>query len=180
MKQSGRWVLRSLAAVVAVPLVVSASAAPMYRLVDGDGRVTFTDVPVAAAERVVPRAANIYRARPLQPRAPDPVAAEPDAFAGYRSVNIAWPREEAVRANDSRIRIVAATEPSLKPGHRAIVLLDGQAAQQSDGLTFDLAELDRGRHELAVRIVDANGMVLAESRPKIIHLLRASRRAALK
>ncbi|MDE0694113.1 MAG: DUF4124 domain-containing protein [Gammaproteobacteria bacterium] len=179
MKQSGRWVRRSLAAVAAA-LVVCASAAPMYRLVDGDGRVTFTDVPASTAERVVPRAANTYRARPLQPRAPDPVATPSDAFAGYRSVNIEWPQDEATRANDGRIRIVAATEPSLEPNHRAIVLLDGQAAQQSDGLTFDLAELDRGRHELAVRIVDANGMVLAESRPKIIHLLRASRRAALK
>lgn len=179
MKQSGRWVRRSLAAVTAA-LVACAGAAPMYRLVDGDGRVTFTDVPVSTAERVVPRAANIYRARPLQPRAPNPVAAPPDAFAGYRSVNIEWPLGEAIRANDGRIRIVAATEPDLEPNHRAVVLLDGQAAQQSDGLTFDLAELDRGRHELAVRIVDANGMVLAESRPKIIHLLRASRRAALK
>ena len=55
-----------------------------------------------------------------------------------------------------------------------------KAAQQGDGLTFDLADVDRGRHELAVHIVDGNGQVLAQSRPKIIHLLRASRRSALK
>ena len=173
--------VRSKAAAVAVAMLTfGASAAPVYRLVDGDGRVSFTDVPVAAAERVVPRGANTYRARPLQARVPDPVAAPPDAFAGYRSVNIEWPLGEAIRANDGRIRIVAATEPDLESNHRAIVLVDGKAAQQSDGLTFDLAELDRGRRELAVRIVDANGVVLAESRPKIIHVLRASRRAALK
>lgn len=179
MKQSDRWVPRFLA-VAATALVACASAAPMYRLVDDDGRVTFTDVPDATAERVLPRAANTYRARPLRPRAPEPVAALSDAFAGYHSVNIEWPQGEAIRANDGRIRIVAATEPSLQSAHRAVVLLNGRAAQRSEGLTFELAQLDRGRHELAVRIVDANGMVLAESRPKIIHLLRASRRAALK
>ena len=179
MKQGGWWVLRSTA-VAAALLALGASAAPMYRLVDENGRVTFTDVPGSAAKRVVQHAANTYRARQPQPCAPAPAAPQSDAFAGYRSVAIAWPQDEAIRANDGSIRIVAATEPELEPEHRAVVLLDGQAAQQSDGLTFDLTELDRGRHELAVQIIDGDGAVLAESRPKIIHLLRASRRAALK
>ena len=96
------------------------------------------------------------------------------------SVAIAWPKEEAIRANDGNIRVVATTEPALQSGHRAVVLLDGQATQRSESLTFELAELDRGRHELAVRIVDGDGQVLAQSRPKIVHLLRASRRPALK
>ena len=174
--------VRSTAAAVAVAMLAfGASAAPVYRLVDGDGRVTFTDVPGPGAERFVPGAANTYRARPPQPSAPDdPARVQPDALSGYRSVAIEWPKEEAVRANDGRVRIVAATEPSLQSGHRAVVLLDGQAAQRSEGLTFELAQLDRGRHELSVRIVDGNGHVLAQSRPKTIHLLRASRRAALK
>ena len=178
MKQSGLWALRST--VVAVLLALGANATPMYRLVDGDGRVTFTDVPGPGAERLLQSAANTYPARQPQPRVSGPVVEQSDAFAGYHSVNIEWPQDEAIRANDGRIRVVAASEPSLRPEHRAVVLLDGQVAQQSDGLTFDLSELDRGRHELAVQIIDDNGMVLAESRPKIIHLLRTSRRAALK
>ena len=178
MKQSGRWAVCSMA--VAVLLALGANATPMYRFVDGDGRVTFTDVPEPGAERFVQGAANTYRARQPQPRAPNPVAEKTDAFAGYHSVAIEWPQDEAIRANDGRIRVVAATEPGLQPDHRAVVLLDGQVAQQSDGLSFDLAELDRGQHELAVQIINGNGVVLAESRPKIIHLLRASRGAALK
>ena len=178
MKQNGRWVAGST--VAAALLALGASAAPIYRLADENGRVIFTDVPSVDAELVVPSAANTYRARPPQRRAPDPVALQSDAFAGYRSVAIEWPQDEAIRANDGNIRVVAATEPGLEPEHRAVVLLDGQAAQQSDGLTFHLTELDRGRHELMVQIIDGNGTVLAESRPKTIHLLRASRRAALK
>ena len=182
MKRDAVRTVRSTAAAVAVAMLAfGASAAPVYRLVDGDGRVTFTDVPVPGAERFVPGTANTYRAGQPQPRAPDdPVRVQPDGFAGYRSVAIEWPKEEAVRANEGRIRIVAATEPSLQSGHRAVVLLDGQAAQRSEGLTFELTQLDRGRHEVSVHIVDGNGQVLAQSRPKIIHLLRASRRSALK
>ncbi|MXY52073.1 MAG: DUF4124 domain-containing protein [Gammaproteobacteria bacterium] len=181
MRRDGYCTVRSTATAVAVAMLAfGASAAPVYRLVDADGRVTFTDMPGPGAERFLPDTPNTYRARQPQSRPPEPAPVQRDAFTGYRGVAIAWPKAEAVRANDGRIRIVAATEPSLQSGHRAVVLLDGQAAQRSEGLTFELAELDRGRHELSVRIVDGDGQVLAQSRPKIIHLLRASRRAALK
>ena len=180
MKRDHVSALRSAAAAMVAILAVGASAAPMYRLVDGDGRVTFTDVPAPGAELVEQGTANTYRARQPQTRGPDPLSDQSNAFAGYRSVAIESPQEEVIRANGGRMRVVAATEPGLEPEHRAVVLLDGQTAQQGDGLTFDLADVDRGRHELAVHIVDGNGQVLAQSRPKIIHLLRASRRSALK
>ena len=181
MRRKGRGaVLSTVAAVAMAVWALGTTAAPVYRLVDGDGRVTFADVPSAGAEPFVQGTANTYRAHRPQPRATDRAVVQSETFAGYRSVAIQSPKEEAIRANDGRIRVVAATEPDLQSGHRAVVLLDGKATQPSASLTFDLAGLDRGRHELAVRIVDGKGQVLAQSRPKIIHLLRVSRPVALK
>ena len=178
MRRNDRWT--GCLAAVAVLLAGAANAGPIYRQVDGDGRITFTDTPQTGAERLVQDAANIYRAPPKQQQVSEPVQQPSDAFAGYESVRIESPGEEALRANDGRIRIVAATQPALQAGHRAALLLDGEIVQQSKGFTFDLTEVDRGRHELAVRIVDGSGHVLAESRTKVVHLLRAFRRTALK
>ena len=181
MRRNDRWT--GCLAAVAVLLAGAASAGPIYRQVDGDGRITFTDTPRPSAERLVQDAANTYRAPPkkqLGAQVSEPVRQPSDAFAGYESVRIESPREEALRANDGRIRIVAATQPALQAGHRATLLLDGEIVQQSKGLTFDLTEVERGTHELAVRIVDGSGHVLAESRTKVVHLLRAFRRTALK
>ncbi len=198
MTRENRWAAGAGAAAAAV-LAGAVSGESIYRQVDGDGRITFTDTPRPGAERLVQGIGNTYPARPQQ----QPIAAAPvtvqdrsDTFAGYETVTVDTassvgvspaiapsgdgPREQAIRANDGRIRVVAATHPSLQPGHRTVVLLDGQAAQQGEGLSFDLTEVDRGRHELAVRIVDRRGQVLAESRSKIIHVLRASRRTAPK
>lgn len=181
MRRNDRWVRCFAAAMVAI-LAGALSAAPIYRQVE-DGRVTFTDTPRPDAERLVQGAGNTYRAPPKhQPisQAAETVQAQSAAFAGYDSVAIDWPRDEAIRANDGRIRIVAATQPELQQGHRATLLLDGQVVQQSESLTFDLTGVDRGTHELTVRIVDGGDQVLAESRPKIVHVLRAFRRTALK
>lgn len=182
MRRSDRWI-GCLAAAMVVTSAGVASAGPIYRQVDGDGRITFTDTPRPGAERLVQGTGNTYRAPPEQQpiaQMAEPIQAQSEAFAGYVDVTVDWPVEAAIRANDGRIRVVASTRPELQSGHRAAILLDGQAVQQSDGLTFDLTEVDRGTHELAVQIVDGSGQVLAESRPKIVHVLRAFRRTALK
>ena len=181
MGRNDRWA--GCFAAVVVILAGAVCAGPIYRQVDGDGRITFTDTPRPGAERMAQGNTNTYRAPPVQQpivQMAAPIQAQRDAFAGYQTITIDWPQEEAIRANDGRIRIVSATQPALQPDHRAALLLDGQIVQQSESLTFDLTGVDRGRHELTVQIVDGNDQVLAESRPKIIHVLRAFRRTALK
>ena len=181
MRRSDRWI-GCLTVATAVISAGVASAGPIYRQVDGDGRITFTDTPRPGAERLLQGTGNTYRAPPRPPIAQvaEPVQAQSEAVSAYESVSIAWPKEEAIRANDGRIRIVAATQPELQPGHRARLLLDGEIVQQGDGLTFDLTEVNRGTHEFTVRIVNDAGHVLAQSRPKVVHMLRAFRQNALK
>ena len=182
MRRSDRWI-GCLAAATVVVSVGIASAGPIYRQVDGDGRITFTDTPQPGAERLMHGTGNTYRAPPEQQliaQMAEPIQAQSEAFAGYESVTIDWPAEEAIRANDGRIRVVASTQPEMRPGHRATLLLDGQIVQQGDDLTFDLTDVNRGTHELTVRIVNDDGHVLAQSRPKVVHVLRAFRQNALK
>lgn len=181
MRRKIRWAAVSAATMAIFGVTVNAT--PIYRQVDADGRITFTDTPVVGAERLAQGGGNTYRAPPKQQsiaEVTEPAQTQSTSFVGYDSVTIDWPQEEAIRANNGTIRIVATTQPELQQGHHATLLVNGQVVQQRDDLTFNLTEMDRGTHEVAVRISSSSGQALAESRPKIIHILRASRQTALK
>jgi len=183
-----------LTAVLAASTTAGAptAAAQIYRTVDEDGNVVFTDVPPRpdeAAETVelgsgstfTPPPAAVPAETPLRWSDVDGAVDEPaaDAAAVYQSVEIASPgNDEAVRENSGNIVVSARVVPELRPGHRVQLELDGQIVQTSEAPSFQLQYVDRGTHQVRVHVLDESGTILRSSDPSTFHLLRYSKLTA--
>ncbi|MDN3516629.1 DUF4124 domain-containing protein [Aquisalimonas lutea] len=170
-----RWMCLFFFAVLLVPL---AAAGEIYKHVDEDGNVTYTDEPIEGAERLEsPEPESVYRFRtperldasgPAEPQEPE---------APYQSVRILQPRPEGtVRDNRGIVEVRVGTEPQLRQGHAVEYILDGEVrGDAGPELTRRLTEVHRGEHQIRARIVDGNGETIAESESVTFYMHQASR-----
>jgi len=94
----------------------------------------------------------------------------------YADVVIVQPAsEETVHDNEGNVVVQVAVSPSLAPGDRIVLLLDGRRVAQQMGTTFALSGIERGAHTLEALVVDGKGATLAPSRPVTFYMWQASR-----
>jgi hypothetical protein len=165
----------------------AAQAATVYRTVDPDGTVSYSDRPP-------PAGTPVQVIETIEPAPADPVtdhgtpvtyadewtydtAAEPSAPA-YRSMAWVTPvHDAAVRANGGSFEVAVALTPDLQPGHRIEILLDGVVVGRAAATTVTTTAVDRGSHQLEARVLDDAGTTLMTLPAITIHVLRHSVRA---
>ena len=172
-------------------LMSPAVAASIYKTVDKDGNVVYTDVPPknTGTQQNGDRSieidvsnSNTYVAPkpPQRSRTQDTlVGNEGSTETTYSRLEIVYPSDdEAIRNNAGNINFSVATTPDLHSGHQFEVLLDGKPladkGETNSGSGLALTNVDRGTHVASVQIVDANGTVIIASKPVTFHLLRAN------
>ncbi|MCZ6640524.1 MAG: DUF4124 domain-containing protein [Gammaproteobacteria bacterium] len=163
------------------------AASKIYRTVDEDGNVIFTDVPPRgdqAAKTVELDSFNTYESEGKTTlRSPDGrelwiIEDEtdedgPPVVVNYQFLGITSPENDAtIRDNAGNLRIAAKISPELRPGHTLRLLLDGSPQQTSRNPDFYLSNVDRGTHRLAVEVVDELGTVLITSPASVVHMMR--------
>lgn len=149
--------------------------AAIYKWVDADGTVHFSDTPREGAEEVHVAPPQIYTAPRVPPITPRPAA--PEAPAAYQRFELLAPTNDAtLRENTGAVTLSFAVDPPLKTGagHRLVVLLDGKPVSEGRSATLTLENVDRGTHSLQGRIVDGRGKVLISSQSITVHLQRHS------
>ena len=165
----------------------------IYRTVDENGTVTFTDKP-PAGEQVEAAPLDVKPANVYAPASRSRDAAGRDLWivdgaegsensddAGeqvftYQSLEITSPSaDEAVRSNNGNLSVTVAIRPHLDGAHRLQLSLDGATAATSSGTSFALKNVSRGTHVASVSVVDDNGAVLITSGSVEFHVLRVSR-----
>jgi len=179
-----------------------AQAASVYRWVDGDGQIHYSDHPVDGSETVELRESSVYTPRELpepdqdeevegpdeEVEAPDEEAGAPDEEAGapgegeglgaeepvYESLRVVVPdNDETVRSNEGEVRVSIELQPGLAQGHKIRIYLDGNKASGELPTTqVTLQNVERGTHSLAVAVVDATGGELIRSPANTFHLRR--------
>ena len=140
-------------------LATPLAAQTVYRVVDEQGRVTFTDNPEQGGEALElaplesvstsPSSSAPSRARRSAPGQP---------FMPYDRFEIAYPASEA--RVDSTTEVEVAVSPALRDDHQMRLRLNGeisQSALHSD--VFWLANLPVGVHQLQAELLDAQGRV---------------------
>ena len=152
-----------LAIVYATP-----TSAEVYRSVDAQGNVTFTNQPAQGAEPVKLRPLSVYDAPELKSTNGDNADDVSDA-ALYKSVAILSPQaDDTLRDNPGNVTVAAGSEPALerRAGHKFQFFLDGKPdGKPQDAAMKTLTDVDRGEHQVAVAIVDVNGKQLLQSEP---------------
>jgi hypothetical protein len=163
----------------------AAAATTVYRSVDSEGRVVFSDTPPGpgeSAETVEIREPTSFEAPATPPPADASATWDWDMTASgeeeggtftYTAATVLSPaNDESVRENSGTVTIVAGVDPELRPGHQIQVLMDGQIVATTGGNQVTLTEVDRGTHTLLVRVVDESGAILIEGVPSTFHMQR--------
>lgn len=148
--------------VVSLAWLSFAALADVYRWVDKDGVVHYSDkAPTPDA-----KPAELPQLQTYRPGSPPPLAAEPAkaAAAVPASLSITSPaQEETIRDTDGKFTVTVAA--ALGNGEGLVYYLDG-AAQNSTptpSQAFLFSGVDRGEHQLAVAQVGADGHEIARS-----------------
>ncbi|WPC05517.1 DUF4124 domain-containing protein [Pseudomonas benzenivorans] len=149
--------------------------AEVYTYIDAEGNRVFTDRPKPGnAQRIQLAPAN---SMPAPPR-PAPLAVAPGTpqAPAYQLLRILVPEPDAtVRDGAGNLIVTASSDPALLQGHNYRLLLDGQAlGEPSRSPVFPLENIDRGTHQLAIEIIDAQGRTLERTPSQPFHMQRIS------
>ena len=162
-------------------LVASVTQAQVYRTVDKDGNIIYTDVPSDNAEEVVIDIAPSYTpiaSPPLVVEEPLPEISESESIdAPHYKLSITSPTQNQSFQNPETITVTVGVKPELSElrSDKLLFKLDGKSIgkpQISSSIT--LADLERGSHILVVSAVDKSGKVLKSSKSVLFHVHRRS------
>ena len=157
-------------------LLVSLFAqAAVYKWVDKDGKVHYSDEPQTNSQ-VVELKENTQNQIKINtpPDLTTPKAAEEEG-PRYQLTIISPDEEATVRDNNGDFEVVVSSEPELASRHYFELLLDGTVYGKAQSTPiFLLKGVDRGEHTLVVQAVAQNGKVLASSPTRTLFLHRIS------
>ncbi len=159
-------------------LVASIAQAQVYRTVDKNGNVIYSDIEDDNSEEVIIDIAPSYTAPeilPLQNLDEESLGNE-IAIPKYK-IKIGSPVQNESFHNPESISVTASVSPMLT-GIRADKLLfklDGKAVgKASTSTSVTLKGIERGSHILVVSVVDKKGKVIKSSKSILFHVHRHS------
>jgi hypothetical protein len=133
-------------------------AAVIYRWVDADGVVHYSDQSSPGAEKIVTGISS-GTAAPGARNASTPAAQAPQRSSGgglnYAEFSITSPASEQVFFGDDIVAVHLSLNPSLRPNQSITWHLNGKQLDfPPDAVSFALPRLDRGTYALAATITD--------------------------
>lgn len=159
------------------PLVAPAQ---IYRTVDEQGNVVYTDTPPpAGTEREEVKIQPINTAPPPTPR-PDLAPRreerqEAPAGVEYGVAITAPANETTIPMGPGNFSVSGVVRPSLSAGHRLQLYVDGVAwGEPQAAPSWGLTNVFRGAHDITIAVVDSEGAHLAVSEAVRVYVLRPS------
>ncbi|MEL4431941.1 MULTISPECIES: DUF4124 domain-containing protein [Shewanella] len=148
--------------------------ATVYKWVDKDGKVHYSDEPHPNAEVVELKEKTLNQIA-LPPVKNDADDSQVIQQIQYQVVITSPTEEETVRDNNGDFQVTATVTPEIKSQYLMALKLDGQTVGQPQvGGIFQLKNIDRGEHTIVVDAMTQNGKVFASSSPRKIFLHQAA------
>ncbi len=153
----------------------SVFAETVYKTVDEQGNVIFTDKPSDSAEVIqLQEIQTIENPNPPTYKPPSNTSKDDAEESIYQAFSVVSPPEgEGYRNNAGNVDIQLSLVPELRRGHTVIVMMDGNEISEGGALSVSLQNVDRGTHSISARVVDAGGKTLI-STSSSFSLLRVS------
>ena len=164
------------------------ASAQLYKSVDEQGNIVYSDTPTPGAEQLTPPPLSTVKSRPV-PAPPgetdaklgDAVVEEPakkKSPTKYTKFSIVQPNnDDTIWDNTGAVPVALQLEPALdtENGHSIWVYVDGQAVvRKSQSLVQPLSNLDRGTHKIRAEIRDEKRKTLKRTKNITVHLKRAT------
>jgi Domain of unknown function (DUF4124) len=158
-------------------LLAASVQADVYKSVNEQGEVVYSDQPTPNAQRMKLPELPTYKAPPIPGFSSTPES-KPAAASPYKSIKIVAPENDAtIRDNQGVVRVEVALSPPLmtKAGHKIQFYLNGEPHGIPVATTsISFSNLDRGTYTLTTSVMDTEGAVLSSSDPVVFHLHRES------
>ncbi len=157
--------------------------ATVYKWVDKEGKVHYSDTPIENAQAVEFKS-NTQNNIKLPPPVVLPKHSQSQTQTkqeGYQLNIISPAEEETLRDNNGNITLSVNISPDLANSHQLLLLMDGKVIgppQRSS--IFHLENIDRGEHIFKVQVITQNGKQLALTPPRTVFLHRAIINSAVK
>jgi hypothetical protein len=151
--------------------------AEVYKSINADGEVVYSDTPTQGAERLKMPALPTYTPPPVATPGFTPVQT-PEKNDFYETFAFVSPvNEETVRNNLGILNIELKLTPALQSRlkHRVQFILNGEPYGAPIGKTsLTISNLDRGEYTLSAAVVDAEGAALIKTDDVVVHMKRHS------
>ena len=158
-----------LTAVISSPLM-----AEVYKVVDEDGNVTYTDKPPPDGSKPIKLAPISVIEAPTYEKAPDPAKKGEegeelslrDLRRLYRDFSIISPQpEESVWRPDGPVMLAWSTGKQLKDGMQVTIYLDGKKQATTTERAVPVGGMDRGEHTVTAELRDGANRKIATAAP---------------
>ncbi len=151
------------------------STAEIYKTVDKNGRVTYTDVPPANTEAkpIELKAINNLPTPTAMPYS-GPINASPNnqALPEYHVQILAPENGKTLLADERSVSVSIGANQNLRDGDLFAYKMDGSTLTTTQETTYTITEPPRGEHVLTVDVVDADGNSVAQSNAITLVVMR--------
>ena len=161
-----------------VSLAAQAQSQDIYKWVDKDGVVHYSDQPGSPDAELVPYPGLGY-APPEDAEPPELYQSErrdePPVGPTYQTLRVLSPsQDEVFYGGDVSVSVQLELDRDLRPGDSVVVFLDGERVQESAALSATLTGLARGTHFVRAAVTDENGSAVITSPQVTFHLRQAT------
>ena len=154
------------------------NSAPLYKIVNKDGSVTYTDVYQPNAQEVDLTATNSA----VMPSMPASSNQKKKVVKQYPVLKLAFnspENEQTIRSNSGNLTVSAtlsaASNSIAMPSGEFQLMIDGKLVQSKSVPSFSVKNLDRGEHNVQIKLIHQTGKILASTEIRVFYLKQASR-----
>ncbi len=149
-------------------------AETVYKTVDAEGNIVFSDVPSDGAEEITIKKAQAINPPKARSFKLSPAEDKPNKF-NYTKLTIDNPENDAtIHGGDGNVNITATLEPELNENDVIVLFMDGKEMLSGRSAQFLLANVDRGTHSISVAVKNEDDNVLKRSDKVTFHVRRTS------
>lgn len=159
--------------------LTSLSYAEIYRSVDEDGNIHFSDTGLPDTKEVQLQDSNMFSTNEKINSTDSELSIDNvdlfEPIIQYQATILSPENDMAVRSNDGSININVSTTPKKENTHTFQLYLDGKklgSPQMSSSIRA--LNIDRGTHQVQVELLNSKGRTLAKTQIVTVHLLRAT------
>ncbi|XID75603.1 DUF4124 domain-containing protein [Alkanindiges sp. WGS2144] len=162
-----------LAFAVLATLISTGAQAAIYKSVDAQGNVVYSDSPSKDAKTVdLPPLAIVPSLSAEQIAQANATQRTKPAAINYQ-LSFAQPTADQVVRKPEPVSVSVDIRPALANGDVVTILLDGTVIANSNAASVSTEALDRGAHSISARITNATGKVVSET-STTFHVLQNS------
>ncbi|MCL1125181.1 DUF4124 domain-containing protein [Shewanella surugensis] len=160
--------------IITMILVNSFSYATVYKWIDEEGQIHYTDKPIndAIAVEFEDNTKN-HVSMPPPPSIPNNSPQKPKSIK-YQLTITNPVEEETIRNNSGYFTVSTQLNPKAPAQSKLQLYLDNQAlGKPQTSSIFTLKNINRGQHSIIIKLLDKNGKIIASSLPRTIFLHRS-------